>query len=230
MKRHTTTAIIIRRTNFGEADRILSLLTPDAGKQQLMARGVRKVKSKLAGGIELFSVSQVSYLLGRGEIGTLVSARLDQHYGMIVRDIERVQLGYELLRLLDRVTEDEAEPAYFDLLRHAFIALNDLTIDLLLVRLWFSAQLLRLTGHKPNLTTLADDQALSVGQAYGFDFETVRFVAQANGGYSTDDIKFLRLLFSDNRPQTLANVRGARDYLDHAQPLVQTMCQTHLRI
>ena len=55
MKTIRTKAIVIRRTNYGEADRILQLLTPDYGKVSVMARGVRREKSKLAGGIELFA-------------------------------------------------------------------------------------------------------------------------------------------------------------------------------
>lgn len=48
-----TRAIVLRRTNYGETDRILNLLTPE-GKKSVLAKGVRREKSKLAGGIELF--------------------------------------------------------------------------------------------------------------------------------------------------------------------------------
>ena len=58
MSAERTQAIVLRRTNFGEADRILTLLTP-LGQRGAMARGVRREKSKLAGGIELFGVSDV---------------------------------------------------------------------------------------------------------------------------------------------------------------------------
>lgn len=54
MKTYRTQAVVLRRTNYGEADRILQLLTPD-GRRSVMARGVRKEKSKLAGGVELFA-------------------------------------------------------------------------------------------------------------------------------------------------------------------------------
>ena len=66
MDRINTQAIVLRRTDFGEADRIINFLTPDRGKISGLARGVRKQKSKLAGGIELFSVSDITYLVGRG--------------------------------------------------------------------------------------------------------------------------------------------------------------------
>src|SRR6478736_6650921 len=137
MNQQLTTAIVLRRTNYGEADRILTLLTPDHGKLRVMARGVRKVKSKLAGGIQLFNISHITFMPGRGEIGTLVSTRLERHYGTIVKDLERVQLGYELIKQLDKATEDQAEAAYFTLLHQSFEALDAAEIPLPLIRLWF---------------------------------------------------------------------------------------------
>src|SRR4051812_43718179 len=102
MKQILTSGIVLKRTNYGEADRIITFLTPDHGKIRLIAKGVRRVKSKLAGGIELFSVSHLTYIEGKREIGTLISTRLEKHYGDIVKDIDRVQLGYELIKLLDK--------------------------------------------------------------------------------------------------------------------------------
>jgi DNA repair protein RecO (recombination protein O) len=58
MKTIVTKGIVLTRTDYGEADRILHFLTPDQGKIAGIAKGVRKSKSKLAGGIELFSVSK----------------------------------------------------------------------------------------------------------------------------------------------------------------------------
>ena len=105
-----TQCIVLLRVDYGEADRIVTVLTPDVGKLTLMAKGVRKVKSKLAGGIELFSTSEITYLPGRGSIATLVSTRLDTHYGTIVSDINRTMLGYELIKLLDKTTEMSQKP------------------------------------------------------------------------------------------------------------------------
>ena len=48
-----TLAYVLRRTNYGEADRILNIITPN-GKISAIAKGARKEKSKLAGGIEMF--------------------------------------------------------------------------------------------------------------------------------------------------------------------------------
>ena len=70
-----TEAIILRRTNYGEADRILNVLTPEHGKVSAIAKGVRKAKSKLAGGLELFAVSDITILKGKSDMGTFEAAR-----------------------------------------------------------------------------------------------------------------------------------------------------------
>src|SRR5215469_4585118 len=119
-----TEAIILRRTNYGEADRILNLLTPHDGKISAIAKGVRKPKSKLAGGLELFATCDLTILRGRGEMGTVSSARLMTFYGDILKDYWRMQLGYECIRLINRAVETVAEPEFYYLLRNSLIYLN----------------------------------------------------------------------------------------------------------
>lgn len=223
-----TQAIVLTRTDYGEADRILTLLTPDQGKLRLMAKGVRRVKSKLAGGIELFSVTDITYIRGRGDIGTLVSSRLATHYGHIVKDIDRTMLGYELIKRLHKSTEDEPEPEYFELLQQAFESLNTAAISLDVIRTWFSAQLLRLGGHAPNLLRETGGAKLSANQTYEFSFDDGAFRPQPGGSFGADDIKFLRLLFSPNRPVVLAKVSGSEALVLKTQPLVFSMQRQYL--
>ena len=221
MNQLTTTAIVLARTNYGEADRIVTVLTPDYGKLRLMAKGVRKVKSKLAGGIELFSVSHITFIKGRGDIGTLVSARLDRHYGNIVSDIARVQLGYDLIKLINKTIEDEAEKEYFELLEQAFQALDDPANSDELVRMWFMAQLLRHGGHMPNLQTDSFGEKLNPHEAYEFDYDAMAFVQHDQGQLTADHIKFMRLIFSGNPPKILRQVKGGDELVQDCWPLVQ---------
>lgn len=213
--------IVLARTNFGEADRILTFLTPDHGKVKAIAKGVRKPKSKLAGGIELFSVSDLSFIIGRGEINTLVSSRLATHYGRIVKDLNRTNLGYELIKLLNKITEENPEAAYFELLKAAFEALSDDTIELQLIEAWFYAQILRLAGHTPNLRTEQGGAKLDAGQTYEFDYENMCF-RPAGSGFGAAQIKFLRLLFSDGPPAALQKVQGIKQLLPVSRQLLST--------
>lgn len=227
MKRFSTRGIVLNRTDYGEADRILTFLTPDHGKVRVMARGVRKSKSKLAGSIELFSVSDISFIVGRGEISTLISARLVTHYGGIVKDLDRTSIAYEFLKTIDKNTEDQPEPAYFDLLAQALNALEQPSIDLNLTKLWFSAQLLKLAGHSPNLQTQKDGAKLELGQTYDFDFESMVF--EPGKTYGSNQIKFLRLLFSSNLPVVIQKVQEAPKLSAQLQPVVRLMLHNFVK-
>lgn len=230
MKQLVTSGIVLKRTEYGEADRIITLLTPDQGKLSLMARGVRKAKSKLAGGIELFSVSSLTFLRGRGDVGTLISSRLEKHYGTIIKHLDRTMLGYELIKRLDRATEDTPEPEYFELLRDAFEALDAPDIPLPLITLWFNMQLLRLGGNAPNLTHDPQGNKLEAGRSYTFSYDDVAFVPHPDGQFSANHIKFLRLGFMGHPPQTLMQVQGSTTLAEQAVPLVQTMLTTYVRL
>lgn len=229
MNQLTTTAIILNRTDYGEADRILTLLTPDYGKLTLLAKGVRRVKSKLAGGIELFSVSEITFIKGRGEVGILVSTRLAKYYKHIVGDLDRTMLGYEIIKKLHKATEDEPEEGYFDLLRQAFEALDDTGVDPRLVQLWFLMQLLRLGGYTPNLETDTEGKKLSADTTYTFSFDSSAFASHPDGVFAANHIKFLRLGFDGHSAMALAHVQGIGRLVEDVQGVVTTMAVSYIR-
>lgn len=231
-RQFTTEGIVLARTNFGEADRILTFLTPDQGKVKAIAKTVRKSQSKLAGGIELFSISHLTLIVGRGEINTLISTRLKKHYGNIVKDMERTNAGYEFIRLINKNTEEEPEPGYFDLLKKSFVALDDGYLHTQLVNLWFNMQLLKLTGHAPNLHTDSGGTKLAVSVTYDFHIEQMHFVPEPKerGSYSADHIKFMRVGFGASSPRILQRINHASKLTDVTSPLIQTMLKSFLRV
>ena len=75
-----TKALVLRRTNYGEADRIINFLT-EQGVIAAIAKGVRKEKSKLAGSVELFTLSDVTLHKGlNNKLCVLTSAKMLEHY------------------------------------------------------------------------------------------------------------------------------------------------------
>jgi len=224
-----TEGIVLRRTNFGEADRIITMLTADHGKVRLIAKGVRRSKSKLAGGIELFSVSQITYLPGKSEIQTLVSSRLKKYYDHIVQDIQRTMLGYELLKRINRATEDAPEPEYFQLLVATLQALDG-GLPSQILELWFDARLLSLAGHQPNLQTDIEGRRLQADQRYSFDFENMTFAAAEQGIVTPSHIKFLRLLFGLTDPSALQQINQVNSVLGLCAQLVTSMRQQYIRV
>ena len=93
-----TRAFVLRRTNYGETDRILNLLTPE-GKISCLAKGVRKEKSKLAGGIELFTLSNVVvHRSQKSDLGLLTSAKMEIFYDQILKDLSNLELASNILK------------------------------------------------------------------------------------------------------------------------------------
>lgn len=222
MNQIATTGIMLVRTNFGEADRIITILTPDHGKLRLMARGVRRVKSKLAGGIELFSVSNITFIRGKKDIGTLVSARLQTHFNHIVEDIDRTMAAYDVLKILNKVTEDAVDLEYYRLLLQTLTVLNADHIDPILTKCWFMARLLQLLGHSPNLETATDSSPLKQDECYGFDYGAMGFYQQANGQFSTNHIKLVRLLIKED----LQKIAIIKDISMVIKPIEQLLSQS----
>jgi len=224
MQTFRTEAIILRRTNYGEADRILTLLTPERGKISAIAKSVRKSKSKLAGGLELFATSDITIAEGRSELGLITSARLVHFYGNILHDYERLQLGYELTRLINRITETVTEPEFYILLRDGFHYLDELAIDHRLVELWFRLQFIALLGRGLNLSTDSSGARLNAELAYMFDFQEMAFNEKSTGTFTAEHIKLLRLA-TVKTPAVLRQVGGIDTIIDDCLQLVRALEQ-----
>ncbi len=219
MKIMTATGIILRRIDYGEADRIITFLTEEYGKILAMAKGVRKQKSKLAGGIEIFSVSELHFIKGRSEIDTLTSTRLVSHFGNIVKDLQRTELAYGMLKNIDEIVENHTGGDYFSVLLESLSALNEPEIDLLLIELSFLMRTLVLQGQLPDFTTDAKGEKLDVSSSYEFDFESVAFLSKTEGKYTKNHIKVLKLL-AYNNPKSLVPVNDIVKYCADLKPLI----------
>ncbi len=214
MKTIRTKAIVVRRTNYGEADRIIQLLTPQYGKLSVMARSVRKEKSKLAGGIELFALCDVTVTSGRSsELYMLTGARLETFYRNIMNDYDHLQFGYEAIKQVSKAVDALDEPAFFDLLDETFQWLNNDTVELAVTKTWFWVQLAILLGVGLNLST--DDNGMKLVEEARYDFDAVQgvFVFRETGRFTSNHIKILRLL-SARAPGVAMQVKGLKDMID----------------
>ena len=193
MRTHRTRAIVLRRTNFGEADRILQLLTPE-GRRSVMARGVRREKSKLAGGIELFAITDVVLGEGKGELGVLTSAQLVHFYRHILEDYDRLQFGYRAVKLVGKASDAVDEPEWYDLLAEVLAALDATTIPQELIETWFLLRYSGLLGRELNLELDIDGGALLPDTRYRYDSGEQGLRPLQSGELTTEHIKLLRLI------------------------------------
>lgn len=206
-----TRAIVLRRTNYGEADRVLQLITPE-GKIGVMAKGVRRERSKLAGGIELFAISDVVINQGRGELGILTSARLVQFYRHILEDYDCMQFAYEAMKHISRASEMVDEPEWYDVLSEVLMALDAPTIPLQLTQTWFYLRYGQLLGDELNLRSDVDGQSLDPEKRYMYDVSEKGLRVALQGELTSDHIKFLRLV-GVKSIKTLVQIGGLESIL-----------------
>lgn len=201
-----TQAIILRRTNYGESDRILTILSPE-GKISVLARGARKEKSRLAGGIELFSVSDVTiHQSHHAKLATLTGAKMLKFYGNILTDLPRLELASSFLKAVNRVAEQTDNPEFFDILNQALAGL-DRGYSLLLVSTWFNYNFARTTGEEINLVRDVHGGSLNPDQAYTWDGLEAALRPDPDGPIGASEIKLARLLWSA-KLQLVANIEN----------------------
>ena len=109
-------AIVLRRMNLGEADRLLTLYTPEWGKIRVLAKGVRKPTSRKAGHLELFTHSRLLIAKGRS-LDIVTQAETITPFLLLRKDLIRTSYAYYVAELVDRFLEEgEESPALFRLL------------------------------------------------------------------------------------------------------------------
>jgi len=206
-----TQAIVLRRTNYGEADRILQLLTPQ-GKKSVLAKGVRREKSRLAGGIELFAISDVVISEGKGDLGILTSARLVHFYRHILEDYDTMQFGYEVVKQTAKASEMVDESEWFDMLAEILPALDKVTIPRQLVQIWFYLRYATLLGAELSLHHDINGEPLRSDARYSYDVSEKGLRQNERGELSADHIKYLRIVGAKSLA-TVAQIGGVESIL-----------------
>jgi DNA repair protein RecO (recombination protein O) len=148
-----TLGIILRRQDFGEADRLVTLMTPTYGKRDVIAYGARKATSRKAGHLELFSLADVILNLKR-ELGVITSAELVEPFLPVRDDLTLGAYAGYAAELLDRFTEigdDDNSAHLFGLLRDVLARLCE-TPDPRLALRYYEVRLLDVVGFRPELS------------------------------------------------------------------------------
>lgn len=129
MRTFKTEAIIIKRFNVGEADRILTVFSKHAGKFSVRAKGIRRVPSRRSAHVELLNHSLLTLYEGRS-IPTLTEAQSIENFQDMKDDFTKVGFAYHLCELIDGLCPDGVEhPDIFDLLHKTLVRLTQFVSD-----------------------------------------------------------------------------------------------------
>jgi DNA repair protein RecO (recombination protein O) len=150
---YRTEGLILRRSDFGEADRLLLLATP-GGKRRVVARGVRKTTSKLAGHLELFTHATLLLAVGRN-LDIITQSQTISGHTTLRTSLPLLSCAYYAAEIYDRFTEegDESLPL-FELLVAILGALDQSERPDLVLRA-YELRLLHLVGYRPQLHACA---------------------------------------------------------------------------
>ncbi len=152
---YLTEGVILRRVDYGEADRILTVLTREHGKIGVIARGVRRSGSRLAAHTDLFARSRMQLARGRGELDVLTQA---ETLGSTVplADARRAACASVCAELADRVLEaNHPDEGTFDLVVEALIDCTDASRDPRAALVWLTRRMIDRLGYAPQLQLCA---------------------------------------------------------------------------
>ncbi len=142
--------VILKRTDVGEADRLLTLYTPERGKLRAVAKGARKPSARKTGHVELFNHATLLIAVGR-DLDVITQADTVESFLPLRNDLDRLSYAYYFAELVDRFTEEEEENrAVYDLLLNSLHWLEK-TERLARTARYFEMRLLDAVGYRPQL-------------------------------------------------------------------------------
>ena len=225
-----TEAIVLSRVKYQESDRILTLLTPE-GRFSAIARGVRKERSKLAGSIEPFTVSDVVLHFksqnsdSSGGLAILTSATMLKFYQNIITDLDTLTIASNFLKVINRLTNDADSKEYFYLLKNALSALNIAeNYQIPLVETHFYLNLAFISGEMINLASDSNGDRLTLDGSYNWHSFDRCFVLATDGAgeFNADTIKILRLMTS-MPVATILKIKDIHTHLNALNIILRTL-------
>lgn len=201
-------AVVLRRSDFGEADRIVTLYTREVGKLRAVAKGVRRTTSRLGGHLELFTRSRALLAKGR-DLDIVTQAETIQSYIGLRDDLWRAAFACYVAELVDRFTLDRSpDPVVYDLLVTTLGRIAESQSPELAVR-FYEVQLLGFLGYRPQLHRCVRCEELLGPTANFFSAPAGGVLCLACGqldpaarGLTTNAFKVLRLLQSGDYATT----------------------------
>jgi len=157
---YRTLGIIIKKENRGEANQLLTIITKDFGKVKILAKAIRKIKSKLKSGVPLFSLSEINFIQGK-RYKILTDAIREKKFTNINSDLNKLRIVTEIGENIDfLLREGEKEEEVWKLALKTFYKIDESTdsnFDFLIYH-YFFWNLLVFLGYKPELVNCSSCQ------------------------------------------------------------------------
>jgi len=117
---YKTKGVILKKQDYKEADGLYVFYTKDFGKVSLVARGAKKIASKLAGHLDYFQEVNLTFATGKA-FDQISGAVVNKNFNSLKLDYDRINLGFEFLGLLDQaVREHDRDEKIYEFIINVF--------------------------------------------------------------------------------------------------------------
>ncbi len=144
---YRTQAFILKKTDLREADQVFTIYTKDFGKLKILGKAIRKIKSKLRAGVELFYLSEIEFIQGKNH-KTLTDAMAIEKFKNIREDLDKLETASQIAENADELIKgEEKDEDIWNLLREVFDKINNYS----LIYYYFLWNLLSILGYQIDL-------------------------------------------------------------------------------
>lgn len=145
-------AIVLRVYPWSETSCVANIYTREHGKLSVLAKGAKRPKSPFEAALDLLSICRVVFIAKSADaLDILTEAKLQRRFRAASQDLLRLNCGYYVAELLDRLTDKgDRQPEVFDLAQATLIDLEQTELEPRAVILRFELQMLRMVGHLPS--------------------------------------------------------------------------------
>ncbi len=157
---YSSQGIILSKRNFSESDKILTIFSKEQGKTGLIAKGIRKLKSRKRGHLEVFNYINFHATKGK-DLDMITEVETVEDFKEVRSNLKKISLAYYFMEVISKITQDkEKNEAIFE---HLLVYLKKLKTlkTLKKLRIEFVTKILVLLGYWPYGQELVDvDQKL----------------------------------------------------------------------
>jgi DNA repair protein RecO (recombination protein O) len=147
---YRTQGFIIKKADRGEDSQLFTVYTKDFGRVEILGKAIRKIKSKLRSGTELFYFSEIEFIQGKTH-KTLTDAILIDKFQNLRKSLKRLKIVRQIAELLDElVIKEERDEQIWQLLKEVFEKLNSLK-KTEIIYYYFFWHLVSILGYQPEL-------------------------------------------------------------------------------
>lgn len=144
---HRTLGLILKKEDRGEANQVFTVLTKDFGKLKVLGKAIRKIKSKLRAGAQLFCLSEIEFIQGKA-YKTLTDVIIVKKF--FNKDLDKLKIASEIASVLDSLVKgEEADEGIWELVLDVFEKLDSYSSSL--VYYYFLWNFFDVLGYRPEL-------------------------------------------------------------------------------